>query len=96
MKISERLQGLYAPDRPNQQETKVHKPKAVEKEIASLPGTKRNISDIDDFLLKKVLSAKEISSLVALFGYDQNGGDEVYGANKMRNVHSGILLDVKG
>ena len=96
MKISERLQGLYAPDRISQQEKKVHKPDQQEKKIALLPGAEKHKSDIKDLSLKQVLSIKEINSLTALFGYEQNGRDEIYGANKMSNVHSGMLLDVKG
>jgi len=96
VKISERLQGLYAPDRFNQQETKVHRPKQQNKEIPSLGESNRKQPDNSDFTLKKVLSIKEVNSLNALFGYEQNGREEIYGANKMRNVHSGMLLDVKG
>ncbi len=96
MKISERLQGLYAPERFNLQETKVDRQKPREKELASLPEAKMPKADIKDISLKMVLSAKEVNSLTALFGYEQNGKEEIYGANKMRNVHSGMLLDVKG
>ncbi|KAA3617629.1 MAG: hypothetical protein D8M58_01275 [Calditrichaeota bacterium] len=96
MKITERLQGLYAPDRPNQQETKVHKPKLAGKEIKFLQDKNNQKPDIKDFSLKQILSVKEVNSLHALFGYEQNGGDGIYGANKMSNVHSGMLLDVKG
>jgi hypothetical protein len=96
MKISERLQGLYAPERFPQQETKVQKPKVLEKEVDLLSGVNKQKADIKDLSLKKVLSTKEINSLNALFGYEQNGKEEIYGANKMRNVHSGMLLDVKG
>lgn len=96
MKISERLQALYAPERFNQQETKVNRPKPRENGIVVLPEASKQNSDIKDVSLYKVLSVKEINSLTALFGYEQNGNEEMYGVNKIRNVHSGMLLDVKG
>ena len=96
MKISERLQGLYTPDRLSQNETKVHKPNQQNNKVAPVAESNKQKLDSNDFSLKKVLSEKEVNSLTALFGYEQNGRQEIYGANKMRNVHAGMLLDVKG
>ncbi len=45
---------------------------------------------------RDLLTSKELEALQVLFGY--NGGEElpVYGTAQIRNVHSGLLLDVKG
>ncbi len=96
MKISERIQGFYTPDRFSQRGTKILKPDQEEKEISQLSVNKKTNTEMKDISLKRVLSTKEVDSLTALFGYEQSGSSETYGANKMRNIHSGMLLDVKG
>lgn len=95
MKITDGLQALYKPDLFNNQNPKVQQKAAQAEEITSISAKQSKMPD-NSFSLKKVLSVKEISSLNALFGFEQGTKDALYGNNKMRNIHAGMLLDVKG
>jgi hypothetical protein len=96
MKIRDGLQNLYKPDLYNNQNSKIKDASEQAKDIASssVKHTKNNRDQ--EFSLKKVLSVKELNSLNALFGFEQGGKESLYGNNRIRNVHAGILLDVKG
>jgi hypothetical protein len=43
-----------------------------------------------------VLTTKELEALKVLFNFDANQELGWYGKNKVQNIHSGFLLDVKG
>ncbi|MCB0281037.1 MAG: hypothetical protein H6627_11765 [Calditrichae bacterium] len=95
MKITDGLQGLYKPDLFNNQNPKVQQKADQTEELTSIAAKQSKTLD-NSFALKKVLSVKEINSLNALFGFEQGTQNALYGNNKMRNIHAGMLLDVKG
>lgn len=95
MKIRDGLQNLYKPDLYQNQNPKVREISDETRDIASTPLKSLKAAE-PGFSLKKVLSAKELNSLNALFGYEQGGKQGLYGNNRIRNVHAGMLLDVKG
>ena len=96
MKITNGLQNLYKADAYNQQNAKVEDSKKTNTDVE--PQQTKNVqkNNLQDFSIRKVLSAKEISSLNALFGFQQENDNSMYGNHKIRNVHAGMLLDVKG
>ena len=96
MKISDGLQGLYKPDIFKHNETRLQLKETDQKNLQVLPDNKVNKPENVSLSVKKVLSSSEINSLTALFGYEQGGRSELYGNNKIGNVHAGMLLDVKG
>ena len=94
MKITNGLQNLYKADAYNQQNAKVEDLTSTDVEPQQTKNVQKN--NLQDFSIRKVLSAKEISSLNALFGFQQENDNSMYGNHKIRNVHAGMLLDVKG
>jgi hypothetical protein len=96
MKISNKLESLYRPEAYKQKEPRVQTNGVKENKVLVSIDYGQQKDETNKFSLKKVLSSKEINSLTALFGYEQDGRDELYGRNKISNVHAGMLLDVKG
>jgi len=96
MKIINNLEGLYKPETFKQKDTRIQADDAKESNTVAPLEYGQQKTDPGKFSLKKVLSVNEINSLSALFGYEQDGRDALYGRNNIRNVHAGMLLDVKG
>lgn len=94
MKITDGLQGLYGADLYKRPEPRVNKDVATTENVLKNQSLKKQENPQTDIL--SVLSNKEVSSLQALFGYETEQNSAVYGANGLRNVHAGMLLDVKG
>lgn len=63
---------------------------AIKKETIAASGQEHQPST------KAVFSNQELAALKAFFGYDNQENFNLYGRNKIRNVQSGMLLDVKG
>jgi len=99
MRISTNNIGLYSPDHTYQN----HDPKVKAEEklqtddkIVKLSDTYKGHRAENEISNTKIFSNQELATLKALFGYENNNNQVLYGSNKLHNVHSGILLDVKG
>jgi len=91
--------GLYSPEQTYQnQSPKIktdQKPQENDTAIKMTDSYKGQVADREDKNLK-IFSNQELATLKALFGYELDNNNSLYGNNKLHNVQSGILLDVKG
>ena len=46
--------------------------------------------------INNILTTKEVEALKALFGNPQEPNQSLYGVSKIKNVRTGLLLDLKG
>ncbi len=97
MKVSSLNWGVTNPEQLYRQQDsrQVHKPAPSTPEVAQKL-SRSAIASQEKIATQDLLTPKEMEALRVLFGY--NGGEEVpvYGNAPIRNVHSGLLLDVKG
>jgi hypothetical protein len=99
MRITTNNIGLYSPDHTYQN----HDPKVKTDEKLQTEQNNVKIADTykgqkaeNEVSHTKIFSNQELATLKALFGYENKNNQVLYGRNKLHNVHSGILLDVKG
>jgi len=96
MRISGGLSDLYGPESYRRQEPKVETtvPERIAKPDTLQAGRRATAEDIP---LRSVLSARELNTLEAFFGDSNTSRQSLYGGHgQPKNVHSGMLLDVKG
>ncbi len=96
MRISGGLSDLYGAESYRRQEPRVQtatpehnpKPEALQTGNRAKPG---------EIPLRSVLSTRELNTLEAFFGDSNTARQTLYGGHgRPKNVHSGMLLDVKG
>ncbi len=96
MRISGGLSDLYGPESYRRQEPKVQtttQEQIVKPELHP-SGNKTKAGEIP---LRSVLSTRELNTLEAFFGDSHTARQSLYGGHgRPKNVHSGMLLDVKG
>ncbi len=96
MRISGGLSDLYGPESYRRQEPKVQSeaPENKAKPEVLQAGRRATAEDIP---LRSVLSTRELNTLEAFFGDPNTARQTLYGGHgQPKNVHSGMLLDVKG
>lgn len=96
MKISGKVSALYGSNSNQQSTVKALREKAMQKLLPKAGNETKSTIRISGVELKNTLSVKEIDSLGALFGYQDETAGRLYGQNNLKNVHAGMLFDMKG
>ncbi len=96
MKISGKVSALYGSNSNQQGTVKALREKAMQKLLPKAGNETKNTIRISGVELKNTLSVREIDSLGALFGYQDETAGRLYGKNNLKNVHAGMLFDMKG
>lgn len=96
MKIPDKISGLYGANSYPQKKVQGLRDKILQKNMPAANSGKKMNQTAGMMELKKTLSIKEIDSLTALFGYQDETAGRLYGKNNLKNIHAGMLFDMRG